>query len=284
MWAGNAVVGRLVSEQVPPMTLNLLRWALAFVLLLPIAYGVLAPHSGLWAHWRRFSLLGLLSVGLYNALQYLALHTSTPLNVTLVASSTPVWMLVIGRLFFGVAIRPRQLTGAVLSIAGVLTVLSRGQLEVLLQVRLVPGDIYILMAACVWAYYSWMLSEQGKEPANIRSDWAAFLMGQIVFGLFWSALLTGGEWALTDAQISWSPKVAAALLFVAVGPALLAYRCWGAGIRRAGPTVAGFFANLTPLFTALLSMLMLGDVPQWFHVVAFGLIVSGIVLSSRRTG
>jgi hypothetical protein len=284
MWAGNAVVGRLVNELVPPMTLNLLRWAVAFVLLLPFAYGVLAPRSGLWTHWRRFSLLGLLSVGLYNALQYLALHTSSPLNVTLVASSTPVWMLVIGRVFFGAPIRPRQLMGAALSIAGVLAVLSRGQWEVLLQVHLVPGDIYILLAACVWAYYSWMLSEQGKEPASIRSDWAAFLMGQIVFGLFWSALLTGGEWALTDAQIYWSPSVAAALLFVAIGPALLAYRCWGAGIRRAGPTVAGFFANLTPLFTALLSMLLLGDVPQWFHVVAFLLILSGIVLSSRRGG
>ena len=284
MWAGNAVVGRLVSEMVPPMTLNMLRWVVAFVLLLPFAYGVLTPRSALWTHWRRFSLLGLLSVGFYNALQYLALHTSTPLNVTLVASSTPVWMLLIGRLFFGVAIRPRQLMGAALSIAGVLTVLSRGQLEVLLQVRLVPGDIYILMAACVWAYYSWMLAESGKEPASIRSDWAAFLMGQIVFGLFWSALLTGGEWALTDAHITWSPKVAAALLFVAVGPALLAYRCWGAGVRRAGPTAAGFFANLTPLFTALLSMLLLGEVPQWFHAVAFGLIVCGIVLSSRRTG
>lgn len=82
MWAGNAVVGRMVGPLVPPMTLNLLRWALAFVLLLPLATNVLRPGSGLWPHWRRFALLGLLSVGAYNALQYLALHTSTPINVT----------------------------------------------------------------------------------------------------------------------------------------------------------------------------------------------------------
>eukprot|EP01137_Pigoraptor_chileana_P014523 Opistho-2@5038 len=100
MWAGNAVVGRMVNPLVPPITLNFLRWALAFAILLPLAGHVLKPASALWPHWRRFALLGLLGVGAYNALQYLALQTSTPLNVTLVAASMPVWMLGIGGLFF----------------------------------------------------------------------------------------------------------------------------------------------------------------------------------------
>ena len=282
MWAGNAVVGRMVNTMVPPMTLNFLRWAIAFVLLLPLAGQVLSPRSAMWPNWRRFSLMGLFSVGLYNALQYLALHTSTPLNVTLVASSGPVWMLLVGRLFFGASIVRRQLVGAALSIAGVLVVLSRGQWELLLQVRLVAGDLYILIAAAVWAFYSWMLSESDKDPASMRSDWAAFLMAQIVFGLAWSGLLAGGEWALTDAHMQWNGTVVAALLFVAVGPALIAYRCWGAGIGRAGPAVAAFFSNLTPLFAALLSALLLGDMPHAYHAAAFALIVAGIVLSSRK--
>lgn len=283
LWAGNAVVGRLVNELVPPMTLNLLRWVLAFVLLLPLAAPVLRADSAMWTAWRRFSLLGLLSIGLYNALQYLALHTSTPINVTLVASSTPVWMLLTGRLFFGATVQPRQAMGALMSICGVLTVLSRGSWQTLMQVQLVPGDAYILVAAAVWAYYSWMLSEQGKEPASIRGNWAQFLMAQIVFGLGWSALLAAGEWTFTDAHIQWSWKVAAALLFVALGPALLAYRCWGAGVRLAGPSVAGFFSNLTPLFAALLSTVMLGEVPHLYHAMAFVLIVGGIVISTRRS-
>ena len=78
LWAGNAVVGRLASELVSPMTLNLLRWLLAFALLLPLAGPVLRRSSPLWARWRRFSMLGLFSVGGYNALLYLALNTSTP--------------------------------------------------------------------------------------------------------------------------------------------------------------------------------------------------------------
>ncbi|MDQ3273068.1 MAG: DMT family transporter, partial [Pseudomonadota bacterium] len=185
LWAGNAVVGRLVHDLVPPITLNFLRWALAFVILLPLAGWLLRPGSSLWSSWKRFAVLGLLGVGCYNALQYLALQTSTPLNVTLVASSTPVWMLAIGALWFGQRVSRRQMLGAVLSLAGVLLVLSRGQWALLAQIRLVPGDVYVLLATLAWAFYSWMLS-QPKDPPDIRNDWAAFLMAQMVFGLGWS--------------------------------------------------------------------------------------------------
>jgi drug/metabolite transporter (DMT)-like permease len=281
LWAGNAVVGRLVHELVPPITLNFLRWALAFVILLPLAGWLLRPGSSLWPNWKRFAVLGLLGVGCYNALQYLALQTSTPLNVTLVASSTPVWMLAIGALCFGQRISRRQVLGALLSIAGVLVVLSRGQWALLMQVRLVPGDVYVLLATLAWAFYSWMLS-QPKDPPDIRNDWAAFLMAQVVFGLGWSGLFAAGEWALTDAHIIWGWPLAAALLYVAIGPAILAYRCWGVGVQRVGPNIAGFFSNLTPLFAALMSAAFLGELPQLYHGIAFVLIVGGIVVSSRR--
>jgi drug/metabolite transporter (DMT)-like permease len=281
LWAGNAVVGRLVHELVPPIMLNFLRWALAFVILLPLAGWLLRRGSSLWPNWKRFAVLGLLGVGCYNALQYLALQTSTPLNVTLVASSVPVWMLAIGALCFGQRISRRQVAGAVLSIAGVLVVLSRGQWALLMQVRLVPGDVYVLLATLAWAFYSWMLS-QPKDPPEIRNDWAAFLMAQMVFGLGWSGLFAAGEWALTDARIVWGWPLAAALLYVAVGPAILAYRCWGVGVQRVGPNIAGFFSNLTPLFAALMSAAFLGELPQLYHGIAFVLIVGGIVVSSRR--
>lgn len=99
LWAGNAIVGRMVAHDVPPIMLNFLRWAIAFVLLLPFAGPIFRRDSGLWANWQRFTLLGLLGIGLYNALQYLALQSSTPINVTLVASGMPVWMMLTGWLF-----------------------------------------------------------------------------------------------------------------------------------------------------------------------------------------
>jgi len=281
LWAGNAVVGRLMNGLVPPVTLNFLRWALAFALLLPLAGWVLRRGSGLWTHWKRFALLGLLGVGCYNALQYLALKTSTPLNVTLVAASSPVWMLGIGALWFGQRISQRQLVGAVLSIAGVLLVLSRGDWDLLMQVRLVPGDLYVLLATAAWAFYSWLLVRPG-DPPEIRGDWAAFLMAQVALGLVWSGLFAAGEWATGDTHIEWGWPLAAALAYVAIGPAILAYRCWGMGVNRVGPNIAGFFANLTPLFAALMSAAFLGELPHLYHAIAFVLIVGGIVVSSRR--
>jgi drug/metabolite transporter (DMT)-like permease len=281
LWAGNAVVGRLVHDLIPPMTLNFLRWLLAFAILLPLAWRILAPGSAMWARWRRFSLLGLLGVGCYNALQYLALQTSTPLNVTLVASSVPVWMLIIGALCFGQRVSRQQIAGALLSVAGVLVVLARGQWALLAQVRLVPGDVYVLLATLAWAFYSWLLS-QPKEPPEIRRDWAAFLMAQIVFGLGWSGLFAGSEWALLDVHVSWGWPLLTALLYIAIGPAVIAYRCWGMGVQRVGPAIAGFFSNLTPLFAALLSAAFLGELPHLYHALAFSLIVGGIVVSARR--
>ncbi len=281
MWAGNAVVGRVVVDLIAPMTLNFFRWAIAFVMLLPFAWQVLRANSSLWRNWRRYAMLGLLGVGCYNALQYLALHTSTPLNVTLVAASMPMWMLAIGALFFGQRIKRMQAVGAVLSMAGVLVVLSRGQLDLLAKVQFVPGDFYIVLASIAWAFYSWLLA-QPKDAPEIRQDWAAFLMAQMVFGLGWSGLLAGGEWTLTSASITWGWPLAAALLFVSVGPALLAYRSWGLGVQRVGPAIAGFFSNLTPLIAAVLSAAFLGELPHLYHVAAFALIAGGIVVSSKR--
>ena len=281
LWAGNAVVGSLVHALVPPMTLNFLRWALAFLILLPLAHRVLRPGSALWPQWRYFAMLGLLGIGCYNALQYLALQTSTPLNVTLVAASVPVWMLAIGALFFGQRVSRQQIVGALLSVAGVLVVLSRGQWSLLLEVRLVPGDMYVLLATLAWAFYSWLLS-QPMEPSELRSSWATFLIAQVLFGLGWSGLFAAGEWALVDAHITWGWPLVAALLYIAIGPAIMAYRCWGLGMQRVGPAIAGFFTNLTPLFAALLSAAFLGEVPHLYHALAFLLIVSGIVVSSRR--
>jgi drug/metabolite transporter (DMT)-like permease len=281
LWAGNAVVGRVVAPLVPPSTLNFLRWALAFALLLPLAAWVLRPGSPLWPHWKRYTLLGLLGIGCYNALQYLALKTSTPINVTLVASSMPVFTVLLGALFYGQRITGRQLLGTVLSIAGVLLVLVRGDPAQLAGLRFVQGDLYILLATAAWAWYSWLLVQPG-DPPSLRGDWAAFLMAQLVPGLAWSALFAAGEWVGSTAEIRWGWPLALALVYVAVGPAILAYRCWGLGVQRAGPTVAGFFANLTPLFAALLSAAFLGEPPRLYHAFAFVLIVGGIVASSHR--
>lgn len=281
LWAGNALVGRWIHEQVPPLTLNLLRWTLAILILLPLSWRLLRADGPIWPHWKRLAVLGLLSIGAYNTLQYLALHTSSAVNVTLVAGSMPVWTLLLGRLLHRQTISGRQWLGAILSIAGVLLVICRGQLSALMQLHFVAGDGYMLLATLSWSLYSWMLARP-SEPAELRGDWAGFLMAQTLFGLLWSSLFAGLEWTTGSPQIQWSLSVVLAIVFIAVGPAVLAYRLWGVGVQRAGPQIASFFSNLTPVFAALMSTLLLGEAPQMYHLLAFIMIVGGIVVSSRR--
>ena len=289
LWAGNAVVGRLAIGSIAPLWLNAGRWALALLILLPLgwrAFGSAPRRAQIAARWPHLALLSLTGVGAYNALQYLALKTSSPLNVTLIAASSPVWMLGIGALFYGEHPRRAQVIGALLSLAGVAVVLSRGEPAALLRVQLVPGDLLMLAAIFSWCVYSWLLARPpAAMQAGQRPDWhwAEFLCIQIALGLGWATAAAGvGEWLQpTTRAIVWTPWLVAAVLYVAIGPSLIAYRLWGLGVAQAGPALAAFFANLTPLFAALLSAALLGEWPSAFHGVAFALIVAGIVVSSR---
>jgi drug/metabolite transporter (DMT)-like permease len=263
---------------------------LAALLLAPLGWRALRDVRIIATSWPYLLAIGCLGVGAYNAFQYLALTTSTPLNVTLIAASSPLWMLAVGALLFGQPTAPRQIVGALLSLAGVVLVVSRGSLATLAQVQLVAGDVYILIAALAWALYSWLLVQ---PPAWLRPPprptlqawgWAGLLLVQVLFGLLAAGAAAAGEQALTAAvAIDWrNAWVLAALLFVAVGPSLVAYRSWGLGVVLGGPALAAFFANLTPLFAALLSALLLNETPRGYHALAFALIVAGIAVSVRR--
>jgi drug/metabolite transporter (DMT)-like permease len=290
-WAGNVVVGRLMVGIVPPITLNFLRWALALFILLPWAYWAIRPGGMAWRHWRRFLVLGLLGLGAYNGLQYMALLTSSPINVTLVASMTPVVMLAVGRLFYRVSVSRVETIGALLSICGVLVVLARGDWQRLWALQPAVGDLLMVIASFAWAIYSWLLARPGPEaePTSLRRDWAAFLAVQMVFGLGWSGLFAASEWALWPIFIEgesspvmvWGWPLLFAVLFLAVGPSILAFRAWGLAVSRVGPSMASIVVNLTPLFAALLSVTFLGEALEAYHVAGFVLIMSGIWLSSR---
>nr|WP_298719452.1 DMT family transporter [uncultured Steroidobacter sp.] len=281
LWAGNATVGRMSVGWISPLLLNALRWLLAFAILLPLGYRILRSDSPLWRRVGYFLLLGLLGVGSYNAFQYLALQTSTPINVTLITSSLPVWTLCVGALWYGERPRRMQIIGAVVSLIGVLLVLSHGDWTMLANVQLVPGDLFVLVAIISWAFYSWMLARPSDRSIS-SWGWAEFLQAQVAFGAFWASAAAFGEWSVGAAHVEWNGWIVALLLYVAIGPSLIAYRCWGIGVQRAGPAVASFFNNLTPVFAAILSSAVLGEPPRWFHGVAFALIVGGIAISSRR--
>lgn len=287
MWAGNAVVGRMLVGAMPPVAMNALRWAIVAVLLAPLAWRVCTAPQRILARWPYLALIGMLGVGTYNALQYLALQTSTPLNVTLIGASIPVWMMLVGRFGFGQRLQPQQLAGAALSTVGVVLVLAQGQWSVLMHVKLVPGDLLMLLASLAWALYSWLLAQ---PPAHMRGqarpdwDWAEFLWVQVLFGLIWALACSAAESTLAPqpGMAPWPQDSRSwlGLLFIAVGPSIIAYRCWGLGVQAVGPNLAAFFINLTPVFAALWSALFLGQWPRWYHPCALLLITAGIAVSS----
>ena len=282
LWAGNAIAGRALVGSVSPITLTTVRWGTAALILLPFGWRIFKPGSPLWKNKSRFLVLGLFGVGSYNVLLYSALQTSSAINVTLIGASMPIWMQLIGAVFYQVKPRILQMIGAVVSLLGVSVVLTRGDLSTLLSMQMVVGDLLIMLATFLWASYSWMLSRPGGSTEH-EWPWADFLAAQIVVGLIWTGIFEGFEIAAGHAYLDLNLWTGSLILFVAIGPSLMAYRCWGLGVKGAGPTVAAFFANFIPLFTALLSAAILGEPPRLFHGVAFALIVAGIWVSSPKS-
>ncbi|MBK9020767.1 MAG: DMT family transporter [Sulfuritalea sp.] len=290
LWAANAVFARLAISSIGPLWLNALRWGLAFLILLVLGWRALATPTAraqVAERWGYLGILGLIGIGAYNGLQYVALRTSTPVNVTLIAASLPLWSMIIGTLFYRVHPTRPQLLGAMLSLAGVLTVLSRGDADVLLRIQLVEGDLLMVLAIVGWAVYSWMLA---RPPAHMSGaarpdwNWAEFLLAQCLFGVVIGFAAAGiGEAVAPSMTPDWNWRLLATIVFIAVGPSVIAYRSWGLAVAEAGPAMAAIFYNLTPLIAAVLSVLVIGEWPQAYHGLAFLLIVAGIFVASRRS-
>jgi len=278
-WAGNAVVGRALVGHFPPLALSFWRWALAFAILLPFAArSIRAHHDTIRTHWRALVVLSFLGVACYNSLQYLALQTSGAVNATLIGASGPVAGLLIGAAFYRARVRHRQWIGAVLSAAGVLWVIARGDPANLLGLRFAMGDLVMLVATVLWSFYTWMLRRQ-RPPLPMT----AFLALQIGLGALMILPIYLIELAVTQRVPESTATNLAALVYVAVLPSIVAYYCWDLGVARAGAVLPMYFVNLTPVFTALLATFFLAEPIGLYHVVGGALILVGIHLANRPT-
>jgi drug/metabolite transporter (DMT)-like permease len=277
LWAGNAVVGRALVGQFPPLALSFARWALALVLLAPFALGAVRAHrAAIRTHLPLLAWTALLGVGCYNSLQYLALQTSTAVNATLIGASGPIMTLLVGAIWFGIAVGRHQWFGAALSIVGVLWVIARGEPVNLLRLQFDAGDLIMLVATFTWSVYTWLLRTR-RPPLPL----SAFLFVQIALGAAMILPFALVEYALTGATAAPTARNAAALLYVALLPSLVAYYCWDRGVARAGAVLPMYFVNLTPIFAGVLSWVVLGEAVGWYHLAGGALILSGIHLAAR---
>ena len=276
-WSGNMVVGRAIRGDIPPLTLAFWRWAIAFVLVLPLAL----PHfRAQWPllvkGWKPLVILGLLGVGGYNTFAYLALQHTSATNATLLNSFIPVATIAISWAFLGKHLRRPEAIGVIISLCGALTIVSRGDLAVLAHLNLNLGDVWMLVAVLDWAIYTVLLP---RRPAGVHP--MLMLAATIAVGLF--ALTPAYAWELAQGRhINVHFGSLAALAYVGILPSFVGYIFYNKGVAEVGPNKASLFIHLMPVFGTLLSFLFLGEIPLWYHYLGIGLIFSGIWLTMKR--
>lgn len=275
-WAGNFVVGRGVHGHVPPIALAWARWMLATAIVLPFA----VPHlrrewSAVRANLPILVFLGAAGAGVFNTIAYFSLNYTTALNAVVMQSSAPVLIVLAGLILFGERVRPLQALGIAVSLAGVLTMVARGDLSVLADLSLNKGDIGLLVAMATWAIYTAFLR---KRPLI---HWLSFTA--VTFGVA-AALNTPLMIAehLSGWQLQLDLDTVLAIAYVSVFPSVLSYIFYNRGVELIGANRAGVFMHLVPFYGAALAILLLGEQPQLYHGVGIALILSGVALAARR--
>jgi drug/metabolite transporter (DMT)-like permease len=277
-WGGNVVVGRAVVETIPPVALAFWRWALAFALLTPFALGaVRAAWPAVRAGWMNLAASGVIGVGLYNTLVYLALEYTTAINATVVFAAMPMMIAGLGWLVFRDPFNRFQAAGMALSAVGVAILIARGDPAALLALDFNRGDLLVLVACLCWAVFSLLLRGRPKELRPV-----GLLYAQVFFGAL--SLLPFYLWELALAGRSFAPTAAAlgAIGYVAIFPSLLSFFFWNRAVELAGPATAGLFLNLIPVFASLLSIGWLGEAPQPYHALSMMALFAGLLLATRK--
>jgi drug/metabolite transporter (DMT)-like permease len=277
MWSGNWVTGRALRDAYDPVTLNFGRWLVATAALAPFA---LPGLKGLWPVIRRhFGLLAFLAftgVAAFQSLVYLGLHTTTAVNGVLINSSLPLFILLCSWAIDRERTTLRQVGGMLISLAGILVIVSHGELENLRRLELRPGDGWILLAMPVWGIYSVLLKRRPPELSGV-----AFLFVLSLLGLL---ILTPALALRVLQQPLHAPTLPQALgiLYMGIAASVIAFICWNKGVSVVGANAAGFTVHLLPAFGTILAILFLGESFGAFHAAGVATILAGVVIATRR--
>ena len=275
MWAGNGVASRLAVGEISPMALVTLRWVMVVAIVgFAVRRSLLADWPVLALRWRFIALMGALGYTVFNALFYAAAHHTTALNITILQGAIPVFVLVGALVAFGTRIAPLQAVGAGTTIVGVLAIAAKGDWRTLSSLAFNIGDLWMIGATVLYAGYTLGLRNRPPIPGLV------FFTAMASAAVLTSLPLIGYE--IGTGTVQWpTPKGVAVLAFVALGPSLLAQIFFMRGVELIGPGRAGLFANLVPVFGALMAAGILGEAFAPYHGVALVLVLGGIWLAER---
>lgn len=274
-WAGNQVLGRAIAGEIPPILYSCLRWTGATILVLPFAWPHLTRDRGtIGRHWPFLAAVGGIGGGLFNTLQYIGLTTTTAMNSLVLNSTGPIFIMLACFAIFRDRITVAQTLGTVVSLAGVLAIVTRGDFGALASLAVNPGDLIILFAMAVNGIYTANLR---RRPAI---HWLSFLFCLFFVSALVTLPLAGWEMA-TGARMTVRPFTLGAVAYVAIVPSILAYVCFNRGVELIGGVRASVILHLIPVFGAGLAIGLLGEPLGLYHLAGFGLILAGVVLASR---
>ena len=273
-WAGNYVVGAVAVRSMSPFDLTFLRWVIAAVPLLVIAQLVEKPRWGaVFRAWPLLVLLGVLGMLGYNLLLYEALNFTTPAGASLINAANPATMALLAVLLTRERLGGRAVLGIAVSFAGVLLILSGGDIGTLLALDVNLGQALMLGAIVVFSLYSiWGRLLRSVPPITATAAQAVAVL--VVMSPF--AVVNG-------VQLPTEPEPLLALLYIGIFPSVGAYVLWNLALRNTAPSVAGIFLNLVTVFTVLLG-LFLGDAVPLIDLIGGVIVIVGVVVTSMAGG
>jgi drug/metabolite transporter (DMT)-like permease len=273
-WAGNIVLARGLAGQVPPVALAYWRWTGAFLIAVGFAWPRLKTDLPvLLRHWKIMLVLSATGIASYNTLSYIGLTSTTALNVLLLQSATPLVIIVWAYLLFRETPTAWQTLGVLVSLTGVAAIAGHGSVEVLAHLRLNRGDLWVLAALMIYAFYCVTLRRRPSvHPLS-------FLVAAMGLGSFMMLPFMLWEFA-AGARIHGGLPSWLAIAYTAVLPSFVAYMFFNRGVELIGAGRAGQSMHLMPLFGSILAVLFLHEQFQFYHAFGIGMIAAGIVLSS----
>jgi drug/metabolite transporter (DMT)-like permease len=274
-WGGNAVAGKLAVGHISPMMLTFLRWFFAVAIIFAISLPQLMKD---WPVARKhlpiLAFFGVVGFTTFNATLYTALKYTTAINVTIEQAAIPMLIFLINFVLFRMRVSWAQIVGFSLTLVGVALTASHGDLRSLLELQLNFGDALMIIALVAYAVYT--VSLRWKPPVH----WRTLMALPALFALLTSLPLVG--WEISSGNVIWPDGMGWVIAaYTAIFASLVAQTFYVFGVVGIGANRAGLFINLIPVFGTLLSVLILGEDLQLFHIVALALALTGIAIAER---
>ncbi|MCT4636988.1 MAG: DMT family transporter [Bacteroidales bacterium] len=277
LWAGNFVIARGVSDSVPPVTLAFLRWSVAVLVFTPFALrGTIRDFNIVKKNFVYLLIVSLLGVTMFNTIVYYAARTTTALNLSLISITFPVFVLIISRFVLNERITVVKITGLIVVLTGVVGIITKGSVKLLMSFTFQPGDLWMLLAAIIFAVYSTLLRRKPKDINIFLLQYSTFVTGLIAL-----IPLYIYEFFTTPA-IEYTTTVVLSVVYVGVFASLIAFILWNSAVQYIGPSKSGMVYYTLPLFSGLLAWAVLNEGVGLTHFVSGVLIITGIIISNLK--